>query len=491
MAIEPGADMAMYRSSAPVRVRQYTAKERDHLLSILHSRVDSSVFEGDDAPVPFFFRVEASNQSVDSYFTRMSKSSLKNYAQDATDPGVQFQVSHFGGGGLFGGGEVGFGRSLEGKFIARSENPATAIDFYTIPGLTCGNMTSDQFITGARSGIYADVSIGFTPGAFICNICGGDMLARWDSVEESCLHYPGITYDVKKGSKTERVLCIADVEDGHLNEVSTVYDGATPGAGILAIDMARMAAAHGRLKPLDHQLIENVYRVKIDLPARIHGGIDMTGATRTATTTVEEVVETTDTTDPKLSDAANRTVAEAENQNPSGNQGDEEEPYVPFVAEEREENESETETRAVEPMERLRRKYEGTGVNLHRDPYRSIEGLADLVLAQHGEIRELRKDAADGRAYRESLLTRLDESVVRAFGAEVAEEKQTRYRRLAKNEDAAGVEELIADLELKAGERFKSGRATRDDVTSGAEEVETPADRTPKRRGPTPARLVL
>src|SRR5215213_9927954 len=96
--IEPGADMAMYRSSAPVRVRQYTAKERDHLLSILHSRVDPSVFEGDDAPVPFFFRVEASNQNIDSYFTRMAKSSLKNYAQDATDPGVQFQVSHNGGG---------------------------------------------------------------------------------------------------------------------------------------------------------------------------------------------------------------------------------------------------------------------------------------------------------------------------------------------------------------------------------------------------------
>jgi hypothetical protein len=485
---DPGAEAVMYRSSAPVRVRAYTSKERDHLLSILHSRVDGSVFEGYDAPVPFFFRVEASNQNIDSYFTRMAKSSLKNYAQDATDPGVQFQVSHNGSGGMFGGsGEVGFGRSLEGKFIARAENPATAIDFYTIPGLVCGNMSSDQFIMGARSGIYQDVSVGFTPGAFICNICGGDMMARWDAGEDMCLHYPGITYDVAKGSRTERVLCIADVEDGHLNEVSTVYDGATPGAGILAIDMARMAAAHGRLNPLDHQLIENTYRVKIDLPERIYGGLDMTGRAKAA----DAVVENVDTTDSQTLDAAARTVADAEVQNPSETQGEEEETRVVFSTDETEDVAAETETRALEPMERLRRKYEGTVVRLtSQDPYRAIEVLADACVQADETIKGLRKDAADGRAYRESLLTRLDESVVRAFGAEAAAEKQERYRRLAGHEDAAGVEALIADLEIRAGERFKGGRATRDDVTEGADEIDTPADET-RKRGRTPAHLVL
>ena len=482
--IEPGAEMATYRSSAPVRIRAYTAKERDHLISILHSRVDSSVFEGEDAPQPFFFRVEASNQNIDSYFTRMNKKTLQNYAQDATDPGVQFQNSHNGSG--FSGGEVGFGRSLEGKFIARSENPATAIDFYTIPGLVCGNMTSDQFIMGARSGVYADVSVGFTPGAFLCNICGGDMLARWTSEEEACFHYPGVTYDVKEGNRTKRVLCIADVDDGHLNEVSTVYDGATPGAGILAVDLARMAAAHGRLNPLDHQLVENVYRVKIDLPARVHGGIIVP---RSAAAPAEEQVATTDNTNSDTPDAAARTVADVETPNPSGDQEVSEEGRV--ILDEEETTRVQAPAETDEPMERLRRKYAGTVVEVGKNPYRVIETLADACISQNAEIKRLRPEADYGRAYKESLYERLNESVVRAFGGDGAEERQERYRRIADREDAKGVEALIADLEDQAGKRFVGGRQTRDDVTDGEEAVETPADQPQRPRGKTPRHLVL
>lgn len=493
--LEPGSGAVMYRASAPVRLRKYTESERNNLLSILHSRVDPSVFEGEDAPEPFFFAMEASNARVDSYFTYMAKTSLKNYADDATDPGVQFQVSHNGAGtgGMFGGGspgEVGFGRSLQGKFLARGESPSTLIDFYTIPGLVCGNMTSDQFIQGARAGVYSDVSIGFTPGAFICSICDGDMLKRWEQDwddPDRCTHYPGLTYDVEKGGRTKKELCLARVEDGHLNEVSIVYDGATPGAGLVAVDMARMAVVHGRLNPLDHQLLENLYRVKIDPLPTIHGGIDVPANTRKAAVAAESSNEAT--TDPTLLEAATRTVADSETQNPSENQGEAEETHVSFDTEEAEQTE-EAETRAQEPMERLRRKYEGTVVKLvSQDPYRSIELLADACVEANETIKGLRKDAADGRAYRESLLKRLDESVVRAFGAQEATVKQERYRRLAGHEDAAGVEALIADLEVTASERFKGGRVTRD-VTESVEEVETPADNM-RRRGPTPARLVM
>ncbi len=475
--IEPGADTVMYRSSAPVRVRSYTRTEREALESILHSRVDPSVFEGEGAPDPFFFAVEASNGRIDSYFTRMAKSSLRNYADDANDPGVQFQVSH-NGASMLGGGEVGFGRSLQGKFQSRGENPATVIDFYTIPGLTCGNMTSDQFITGARAGIYSDVSVGFTPGAFICNICGGDMLKRWEldwDDPDRCSHYPGFTYEIEKTrGKTEKILCIADVEAAHLNEVSTVYDGATPGAGILAVDMGRIAASRGKLDPLDHQLLENIYRVRIDLPERVHalGGITMPE--------LNKIVPDSET--------ATRTVAEAVEENPSPASAEGEETVVRLVG-----ATATTEPVAppeVQPMERLRRKYEGKLEIVGSDPYRTIELLADMCLEQHGRIQGLEKDAEYGRQAHEEVLSELDVAVVRVFGADAAEEKKKKYRLMASVVDISGIRELISDLESKAGERFQAGRLTKDVTESEGKVEETPADGSRRLRGKTPAHLV-
>jgi hypothetical protein len=491
---EPGSDAIMYRSSAPVRLRKYSNAERERLLSLLHARVGDDIFDSEDAPEPFFFSVEASNARVDSYFTYMSEKSLRNYAADAADPGVQFQVSHNGGGGWASSGEVGFGRSLDGKFQKRGgDSPATVVDFYTIPGLTCGNMTSDQFILGARTGVYSDVSIGFTPGAFICNICDQDMLSRDWMDPDRCTHYPGLTYDVEKGGKVRKELCIARVEDAHLNEVSTVYDGATPGAGILAIDMGRMAAAHGRLNSLDHTLLENVYRVKIDLPTRIYGGTEMPPE-RSAVQVAERTAATETTTDEaattERSDAAEAAVAVADPENPSLERGDaDEKPQLLFLNDEVEAEVVEPERQTVQPMERLVQKYDGKIRFVSKDPVKNLEFLADTVIEMGSRIKGLEKDAADGRGYREELLKELDRAVVRAFTADGAAEKQARYRRIAEREDVAGVKELIADLELKAGERFQPGRLTKEKTENGDGEIETETV-VRENRKPTPAHLV-
>jgi len=253
-----------------MQVAKLSSAERAKLVTLAHERApDPTVFEDQE---PFFFTARASNQTVDSYFTRMNETSLNNYAQDATDPGVQFMVSH----DVM---EVGFGRSLAGRVTGPKGNKECLIDFYTIPGLRAGNVSSDEFINGSRAGIYADVSIGFNPKAMICNICGNDWMRRWmdmwDDSVDSCTHWPGMEYEIEKGRKNTKVTCVLDVQDARLNEVSLVYDGATPGAGIAAVDMARMMSARGQLNPVERQALENIYRVRIAAPPGLYGGVEL------------------------------------------------------------------------------------------------------------------------------------------------------------------------------------------------------------------------
>jgi hypothetical protein len=282
---EKELDGTVYHSPVDVRVAKLGTKERDSLLELARERApDPSIF---DEQEPFFFTTRASNDSVDSYWTWMDETSLQNYARDASDPGVQFQVSH-NGAGLFGGGEVGFGRSLGGEVKNKGRNAKEClIDFYTIRGLACGNVTSDGFIDGARAGIYADVSIGFQPGEMICNICGHDFLKRsfWGDSEDECNHWPGREYEIDGGKGKKTIRCILQVKNGRLHEVSLVYDGATPGAGIAAVDVARMAAANGDLAASDTAILENLYRVRIAPPAQYAlGELPVVGATTVSRT---------------------------------------------------------------------------------------------------------------------------------------------------------------------------------------------------------------
>ena len=481
----PGSERTIYRSTIPIQLRKLGASDRDSLMALVAERApDPSVFEGEDAPQPFFFTTRASNNKLDSYYTWMADSSLRNYAEDATDPGVQFQVSHNGGGSLFGGGgEVGFGRSLQGKVVGSQRDRSCLIDFYTVPGLQCGNMTSDQFIAGARSGIYADVSIGFMPGAMICGVCENDFLRKyefdWDDPQR-CPHWPGMTYDVEKGRKTEKVVCTLRVEDAHLNEVSTVYDGATPGAGIVAVDSARIASSLGKLTDPERQVLENLYRVRIEPPTRVYalGEVPVSGRTKQHDDT-ETTVASADTTEEPQ--ATNERAAGVVSQNPSGD----DETVILETTEERSDNTDES-----DPMASLRTKYAGTIVKLGgRDPYRSIDILAQKVVDQHAQIGKLQREAEDGRQFRETLLADLDAAVVRALGSENAETNQARYRRMADGLDAEGVRELTNDLEQRATKRFQAGRQTRETDEGDEEDTDRPANRQ-DRRERTPARLV-
>lgn len=223
---------------------------------------DPAIF--DDFP-PFFWSARISTDKLDAYFTHMMPSSLRNYATEA-DAGVAFQDSHKTDGLA-----RTLGYSLTGKYSGPQGNGIahTDADFYTLAGL---DAPIDTFIRKMRGGIARDVSIGFYGGQFICSICGRDMLTDWD-----CWHYPGLWYEPRddegrKVKDAEKVMCTAAVEGAHLAEVSTVYDGATPGAVILK---AQQAAADGRLRPETARLLEAHYRIA--LPGTAHGvpGIDL------------------------------------------------------------------------------------------------------------------------------------------------------------------------------------------------------------------------
>ena len=141
-------------------------------------------------------------------------------------------------------------------------------DFYTIPGMKTGQMSTDDFILGMRSGIISDVSVGFYGGDFRCSLCGLDY---W----RGCRHIAGETYERRdeQGEVIGKERAFVWIDDAHLSEVSAVYDGATPGAAILK---AQQESEAGRLSPQHARLIEARYRIKLPAAQRFFAGSDVT-----------------------------------------------------------------------------------------------------------------------------------------------------------------------------------------------------------------------
>lgn len=214
---------------------------------------DPAIF---DEHEPFFWRAIPSTGALDSYFTMMADSTLKNFAKESKE-GRAFQNSHNHM-------ELPIGYSLTGEYI----NGATALesrveaDYYTMRGLMMADISTDVFIAMVRGGIVRDVSVGFSGGEWICSICGQDMMVGWE-----CWHFPGFVYDKgddsdrkKKSSETKGALCTATIENGHLSETSAVFDGATPGA---AVAKAYREIELGRMKPDQAALMEQRFRIKL------------------------------------------------------------------------------------------------------------------------------------------------------------------------------------------------------------------------------------
>jgi hypothetical protein len=260
----------VYTSQA--RVQALDGPTDTELLNLIKKRArDPSIFA--ERP-PYTWRAEASNSTLDAYMTRMDVPSLRNYARDAT-AGVMFLDSHDKR-------QLGYGQSIRGEFVGATagtvdgrqpddKDPARVlIDFYTIPGIQLGRVSSDSFIAGVQSGIINDVSISFLPERFECNLCGKDPFDWW-SME--CMHVPGAYYD--EGGKavvTPRtkgaVQAFAWVRNARLSEVSAVFDGATTGA---YIQKAKFLAEAGEVSRQVATLLERQLRIRLPTPSLLGG----------------------------------------------------------------------------------------------------------------------------------------------------------------------------------------------------------------------------
>ncbi len=220
----------------------------------------------------FCFDCVPSTQRVDSYFTQMDSSSLRNYANDANG-GVPFMNSHKTG---YGGRQLPLGLSFYGAVEDDPTLPGSQRFISSVYMLrnnrSTGELNTDDVIAGIQAGINRDISIGFsfrsgTPEQdykdrtwYECSICGQDWLRAdpWSDDPDVCRHWPGEIYAFDGGQKKD--MCRLIVHNARLDEYSAVYAGATDGAVILKAKRAQEAGALSRA--LTHNL-EGMYRTRL------------------------------------------------------------------------------------------------------------------------------------------------------------------------------------------------------------------------------------
>lgn len=402
------ADTTFYH---PARIMSpYAPEERDQLLDLIreHHAYDPDSINPDDL---FLFPGEISSERLDSYFTHMLISSLQNYAEDS-DRGISLQNSHKRM-------ELGFGRSVRGVLEESPEDGAikrVRTDFYVIPGLRLNGLDTDDLIMGVRTGIVKDLSIGFYGGSFLCDVCGRDLLTDWD-----CPHVPGLTYENEETG--EEVVATAGVDGARLSEVSTVYDGATPGAAVIK---ARQEADGGRLRPEQARVLEARYRIRLNGAQHFYQGVDLEKRSRS----IEEDKPMANETELTFAMAADRLRSEFDRFStlPDGEPG----------------------------LDSL--------IN-------TIRQMSDALEQARQETSGLRVLADIGRQYRADLVSEALEEGVRAHGEEFDQET---YRALLESETTSleTIKRFRADWKRIGDQTFSGGRKTTEesDGPSGVED---------------------
>jgi len=378
----------------------------------------------------YFFDAEISSNVLDSYFTHMDASTLRNFAQDAAD-GRALLDSHDGY-------KLGVGYSAGGRFEEEDGEGRAVGAFYIVPGIRFGGKHSfastDDYIRAVEAGVVRDVSVGFHGGRWVCDLCRQPYFGRGST----CNHVAGWEYEIDRDGRPSREICTVTIYDARLSEVSLVYDGATPGAMILK---AEQEAAAGRLSPAMVRQIERQYRVK--LPG---GAGEVRAATTTASTAdfaislgevdgervmdEEEVIEGVDevVVDVAGTDAGDdgaRTAVEeirqavSESASPEG---------ITLVA----------------------------AVRWLNEQLAVAVGERDRAL---GQVAELQPLADQGRAFREELVNQAVAEGVRAMGEAFPEET---YRGMLGNTPLEHIRQVRDTFAAQAAERFPGGRQTRD-----------------------------
>lgn len=218
------------------------ADSRDKLLELARAKAPNpEIFDTND---PYFYFAEVSNDLVNCYYLAFQKSMLETWVDELKE-GVQFQAFHQN--------SAPIGHSIYGWQDNKDGRERVIGAFYALPGIQLNQyMSNDSFIAGIKSGSLRDVSVGMFVDEVECSICGGDPMDWWGKWmgTNDCEHYLGERYPITddKGKETgETVVCTGLVHSGELNEVSTVYKGGAPMAGI--VPAMQLSRSEGLLDP--------------------------------------------------------------------------------------------------------------------------------------------------------------------------------------------------------------------------------------------------
>lgn len=454
----------------PTSAKLKSGKYSDGDLSRLLKLAERGARDSNAVSAAEFFPVVASANTIDSYGTYMLPSTLKNFAEDATN-GVAVLDSHRSD-------RLNFGMTVTGEYVQDGDVHAFTSDFYTVPGIRTEGLDTDAYIKGVQAGLFRDISVGFymPPGAMVrCTICGKDMM-RW-YMEDGCSHFPGMEYDVEADGATRREVAYGAVDGARLSEYSLVYDGATPGAGVAK---ARSMEDSGALIPEVALSLERQYRTRFPRATHIYRGASLK----------KESIMTVQKDDREQQAPADGHVEEPEAavliNEPEAEVTEDATVIAPLITEEPaaaqepapegDDDEAEASiersklTLGPKLRDALNERYREQGITFGSRAAEAMTALADALVASRenetalrSQVKALEKDAADGRAYRTSLVDDLKTEIIRANdGDENTEAKVARYMRLAEGADIETIIGLRDDFAEAARKKYGSGRKTID-----------------------------
>lgn len=154
-------------------------------------------------------------------YTKLDKTLLEVFRGDART-GVAFMLDHAWAGIQK---ALVYGRTFDA--VLRRSNEVEGEkwglygDIYIVRGKEKDGISTDAIIDDIEDGTLFDVSIGFGYSAATCSICGNEYFGG------ECSHLRGREYD-------EKVCYVTAKPPGYLMELSGVFDGAYPTAGMLS-----------------------------------------------------------------------------------------------------------------------------------------------------------------------------------------------------------------------------------------------------------------
>ena len=203
---------------------------------------------------------EAANTNfIDSRYMFLAESTLKNCARDACN-GVAFMNSHRTG-GMSHPSEQPFGKTFWGQYVKDDTGGRTLFGIYMLKGASptgTEGPTTDDLSRMIDGGTAPDVSVGLYGGDVLCDVCSENLD---DYGEFACGHVPGTYHGMgDKDKKSQKGRGVPDgkasysLHNSRMSEVSSVYDGAVPGAGFKkALRLASL------MNDADRQFARNAY----------------------------------------------------------------------------------------------------------------------------------------------------------------------------------------------------------------------------------------